>query len=134
MKIRFFKKIKSTKKCINVFNELKKSLNDSNNSKLWPNKYSSVKMKGKKLEVIYKLGINYKTSYNVKFSNNKIVYSPTNNHPLKGEVIVEFKKKGNGCVISWKGEYNNANLFHYLFFKIYSFLFFKEFKNNIKWF
>lgn len=117
--------------CNKVYDELKKSLLDSSKSRVWPNNLSSAKSNGKKINVVYKLGVNFKASYDAQFFKNKIIYSPSKSHPLKGNVIISLKSNEKGCVIDWKGEYYGANILHYLFFKIYSFLFFRRLRKSV---
>lgn len=114
-------------------------MEDSSDSRLWPQKLSEIKGEGAHdrslIWVTYKFPLGSKKyQYKLKdvIEGERLTYSATENHPFKGGATLILERKDDGTVFKWEGSYQDTDFFGRLGFRYYETRFFKAIDANIK--
>jgi len=135
----------SIKTCIKIeklWSEFERSMTNSNQSSIWPNKHSEVSGEGiyedSKIYVNYKLGLvspTYAYSLSNIIEHKTFTYSANpNSHLFIGGATITLTEEKDHTLLEWLGEYQTLNnqWIQRLIFKRYEKNFFETLEKNIK--
>lgn len=111
-RIEFNKRIPVQLSAAEMWHELKKALEDSENSRFWPNELLTMRCDGLEPHAVIEATYNFlfaKSTYHYKIcqfhDGRGFSYQALKDHIFFGGGVVEIIPKGKTCVLKWRGEY-----------------------------